>query len=133
MNDKVIEIRLPTLSKEQRASLKGHLEALIQTTRNHQLPPKFELTAEQRAFMASQAAQIAQAEKDPGNVVFVCDDEMRELLGMPRGNRLELSESMRSQLSDLPGETPGCKIWRKECVERNSYGHCLMWDWFCKH
>ena len=128
-----IEIRLPALTQEQRASIKGYLEQLIQANRNHQLPPKFELTVEQRAFMASQTEQIERAQRDPGNVVFVCDDELRDLLGLPQGNRLELSESISSQLEDLPDEKPGCKIWRKECVEHNSMGHCIMWDWFCKH
>jgi hypothetical protein len=128
-----ITIQLPALTQEQRASLKGYLEQLIQANRNHQLPPKFELTVEQRAFMKSQREQIERAEREPGNVVFVCDDEMRDLLGLPQGNRLELSESISSQLEDLPGEKPGCKIWRKECVENNQWGHCVMWDWFRKH
>lgn len=128
-----IEIRLPTLTREQREVLKDYLDGLVEAARAERAVPPFELTDEQRAVIASQSEQIARAKKAPDNVVFVCDDDMRELLGLPADSRLELGpQFMTRGVGDLPGETPGCKIWRRECVERNSYGHCLMWDWFCR-
>lgn len=37
------------------------------------------------------------------------------------------------KLEDLPGEKPGCKKWREMCVEKDSYGACILWDTFCVH
>ena len=127
-----IEIRIPALTQKQRDELEAYFDGLVAATRAQQPPPRFELTDEQRAVIASQSEQVARAKKAPGNVVFVCDDDMRALLRLPADSRLPLGAQARANdIGDLPGETPGCKIWRRECVEENSYGHCLMWDWFC--